>query len=498
MLGAEVALQARARTGDLAAASVYYMGREPWEIEEEFFRYLRSGRVPEMKPEDVPPSPDRLAILPPGSGKTTRIQTLTTMQIAWDRNFRWLLGSKAINMARQNARFTRFHLEHNARLIRDFGQFVGLKWTETEYEVSGRDPRINHPTVRAIGTSTSSLGPRCDAFIGDDLIDRANAKTPYLRESFADWLSKMALSRIDGARGRPWPYGSAIYIGNFWHKLDQYNRMIDEKRIAPFIRKVFVDEARTTTFIPQLFTVEDLAVIRHRVTAKPFEQLYMMDLRGGTKATFNWDWRRFWTDDAGKLTKRNALLPNVASMRLKQGWDLAGGDDPDKNDFIAGATLAIKPPKVFVLDVFRQRVPDYEQVRAIRRHARRWNPDRVNIESNFNSFVARHAAEDPWLLTKIRPTRSPSTFSKEERNSMALSNLVERGDLHFPLDNWMDHEVDPTGDEYEPSDAVAEFFDFPFADWDDVVDAIEIALRDPKPVHPFPDSPALATKRRRV
>lgn len=459
---------------------------------------METGKDPRDPDAPEPPTRDRAAILPPGFGKTTKIADWVLSLITTNRDIRILWASKSAPRSTMTGRKIRDQLTQNEKIIGDFGHFEGPKWTQAEWQVSGRDPRIEAPTLRAIGTTTDALGPRCDLAIFDDILDEENTRTPHRRQSLHDWLVKVALSRIDPHRGKPWPYGAAIYLGNPWHRKDEFNMMIDQGLVQPLIWKAYADEARSVSSLPEMYSIEALEVINFRDPVA-FEQLYMMNLRGREGTVFDWDWQRHWTRDPLDLQGDDVdpglkLLPPLREMRLEQGWDLSGGGPT--GDFTASAVLGdhIATGDLYVLWGWKKRVEVHDQLTKMRSSVRMIKPDRVKIEKNFNPAVSAFAATIPELRDILYPVTTPSKFSKTERVRLALQAHAARGQLFFPLTKWMW----PGDKAFTPRHAEQEFYDFPDAGSDDFVDAVEIARRDPWTGGAVPEVAALQTKRRRI
>lgn len=494
--GPALALQAAARTGDTAAHREYYLGRESWALDDIFFEYLETGKDPRDPDAPEPPSIDRIAVMPPGYGKTTKVQDWMLKKITEDRGIRFLIASKAIDRSKMIAMNIAHHLKFNQKIVQDYGGFVGPRWTQAEFEVSGRDPRIDSPTMRAIGTKTDAVGPRCDVLICDDIFDRENTRTPYRRAITHDWLTKVALSRIDPSRGKPWPYGAAIYITNLWHRRDEFSQMIQQGLIEPLIVKAFDHPEREYSTLPEFYSVEALERIEQRDPAA-FQQLYMMNLRGMEGAVFDWDWQRHWTKNPDDLDPDDPgvkLLPPINELRKIGGMDLAEGTI--KGDFPAMAILGEHPPTgdVFVLWGWQKKVDVHLQLAKLKAVNRMANPERFNIEKNFNAAVSAFAATDPALSSKIYPVTSPSTFTKTERVRLGLQALTSRGQLFFPLHKW----YWPGESSFTPRHAEEQFFNFPDVDHDDFVDTVEIARRDPFKRIGHAEIPVLTTKKRNV
>lgn len=458
--------QALARTGDLFGFHVYHMGREPWMLHKDVFQYLETGIDPGLV--DPPePTADRFVGIPPGFGKSTIIETVITKTLAFDRNFRWIIGSKASTRAVVMARNVRFHLEYNRRIMRDFGTFRGPKWTEAEFQVSGRDARITHPSVRAVGTDTATLGSRGDGFVGDDLLDLDNTRTEHMRSKFFEWVTKIALSRLDPAGGRPWPYGAANTIGNILNPRDWYNQQIKTGRVSPFLRRAYIDEARKIATLPEMYPIDALKAAYNRVGHSAFEVLFMLNLKGAEGAAFLPEWKRWWTTDPTRVSDLVRFLPPLHEMTIVQGWDLAGGEDEKEGAYAVGVTLGIenRTGHVFVLDIWRKRVDAGKQAEAVIALGKKWNPIWINVEKNFGDYVRKVAAADPWIGRKIQtPT---SRGNKIDRIKFGLQPTVQNGRFHF---------AEPG---HGQEDAEDEFYDFPSGDTVDVPDAVEIALRNP-------------------
>jgi predicted phage terminase large subunit-like protein len=113
---------------------------------------------------------------------------------------------------------------------------------------------------------------------------------------------------------------------------------------------------------------------------------------------------------AGKVFRRvwfrygdYAELPR-AFERLVQVWDTAFEED-EGADWSVCITLALAAGKVYVLDVFRERLEFHRLVPAVKEQYRKWQPERVLVEykASGKSAVQVLQAETTLPIVPVRP-----------------------------------------------------------------------------------------------
>jgi len=122
-------------------------------------------------------------------------------KIITNRNIRILHIAGSGNMGAKFSRYVAWHLEHNERMIRDFGQFRDRKsvWQEQKFCVI-RPTEQKEPTWQSIGWMSAVVGGRYDLIILDDVEDYRNTKNPDERRHRLTWLENDILPMLKGGQ----------------------------------------------------------------------------------------------------------------------------------------------------------------------------------------------------------------------------------------------------------------------------------------------------------
>lgn len=161
--------------------------------------------------------------LPRGFGKSTTIAVAFPLwvivgQNSLNRRGRYreplkhyvLLIKDALDQARLELQAVKDELEHNEKLVRDFGEFRGDVWTKTEINTS------NDVRVEVLGTGQKIRGRRYkqyrpDLVIGDDLENMKTVRSPTQRLEVKRWWSGAVEKAVDPKKG------TLINIGTMIH-----------------------------------------------------------------------------------------------------------------------------------------------------------------------------------------------------------------------------------------------------------------------------------------
>lgn len=118
-----------------------------------------------------------------------------------------------------------------------------------------------------------------------------------------------------------------------------------------------------------------------------------------------------------------------------------------------------KDHKIYLLNMFRQRVEWPDLVKKSEELYRLWNPGRVIIE---NKASGQSLIQE--LKTKGIPVLASNPDGDKYRRASAVTGMVEAGMVHLPLgEPWVD-------------DFIEELADFPESPHDDIVDAFSMLM----------------------
>lgn len=199
-------------------------------------RYSPYGEVPTHKKSWVRAfirEKNLLLNVPPGHGKSELFMIwIPLWLIARDRDVQILMVSNADTDAAHWALEVAGHLEHNEKLIADWGRFapesVGdQKWTPGSglFSVIGRERKImgGQFTMESRGMTGRVLGRRADFVIVDDPTKQEDAESPATRQRTLNHLQQQVFSRAE-PEGE-FNGGRIVVIGQRVHLLDCYGSL---------------------------------------------------------------------------------------------------------------------------------------------------------------------------------------------------------------------------------------------------------------------------------
>ena len=200
---------ARART-DICAFILYVM------------RHERTGRKIKLAPihrtwHQLADEYDRLVLWSfAESGKTFGLSVARTLfMLGRDPTLQFAIVSNTTGMAAKIANQIADYIENSEQLHEVFPHLVpnpDRPWNSEQLTVM-RPTLSKDPSVNTLGVGSNTQGARLDVAILDDVLNRENTRTAYMRAGLLDWYLKTITGRMT-ERGR------IIAIGNTFHPED--------------------------------------------------------------------------------------------------------------------------------------------------------------------------------------------------------------------------------------------------------------------------------------
>ncbi|MBD5603567.1 MAG: phage terminase large subunit [Candidatus Eremiobacteraeota bacterium] len=350
--------------------------------------------------------------------------------------------------------------------------------SKTFWKIANRRGRM---ISRGIGGSFPGTG--ADLLIIDDPVKSPDeADSPAARAKLQRWYTGIARSRLS-------PDGATVLIMSRWRQDDfaGYLKDLWTKNDLPFteihLPALALEndllgrapgEARWPDFAPVGWTAEKLEKIRREVGPRTWNAQYQGVPTDAAGEFFKRESFRYYTieqtpngyafrtvDHVGGLDSiRNVPLDRC---RIMEYVDLVSGLK-QSNDFTVVTTIAVEPMRkdIFVLDVFRARIPGPEQGPALRAVVRKWLPYRVRIESVAYQQTFVQAAEADGM--PVEPIMRGRGDKLTRANYIALR--YQQGHVFHPrAATWL-------------GDFEDELLTFPLGAHDDQVDTIADAGND--------------------
>lgn len=271
-----------------------------------------------------------------------------------------------------------------------------------------------------------------DILIIDDPIKAGDALSDTRRKAVNDWFSNTALTRLNDKRT-----GAVIVVMQRLHDDDLAAHLLtqggwdhlDLPAIAQSDERIeigadrFFERKAGEALQPDREPLDTLGEIRRNMSAYDFSAQYLqrpVPLAGNLV-------RPEWLKPYDRLPEESETGPRA---RIVQSWDLAVSDSTGA-DYSVCITALVRGKRIWVLDVYRDRINYPAQKKKLIALARHWQADVVLVEK---------AANGTPLLDDLRqldadgvptPIGVPVKGSKLERLSVQTSRL-EAGDVMLP------------------------------------------------------------------
>lgn len=175
------------------------------------------------------------------------------------------------------------------------------------------------------------------------------------------------------------------------------------------------------------------------------------------------DWIRTWGKDIPRQLRPEEVVSRLELDRMQIHVDTRFKEDPSSGSYVVVAVWGRKGTRVYLLDVYRERVGYIETKQAIRDMVRRW-------PMVHGTYIERKASGDQAIQELSKEL--PGIVSYEVKNDNKISRLEARtsyfhaGNVYFPTVLQV-----PSIDV-----CIAELTTFPFSANDDFVDTCSQAL----------------------
>lgn len=308
-------------------------------------------------------------------------------------------------------------------------------------------PHRGGMVAAGVGGALSGRGAHC-MVIDDPVKDRLEANSPTFRDRLWDWYCAVARTRLEDD-------AAVVVCQTRWHDDDLSGRLLraakDDAQADQWTVLHFpaIDDGGSALW-PQKYPICELERIRATIGTWEFAALYQGDPKPQEGAIFRAEW-----------FPRIERLPQRATCRIIQAWDTAFEEDRGA-DYTACVTLGIADNRIYVMNVWRQRLEFPDLIEAIQRQAEAWSPEAILIEDSGSGKSSRQQLNRLTLLPVIK-VRAADYGDKTTR-AMFVTPYCEAGKVWLP-------QAAPWLSVFEE-----ELFRFPSAEHDDQVDAFVYAL----------------------
>jgi len=299
--------------------------------------------------------------------------------------------------------------------------------------------------------------------IFDDLLSLENCATEKSREKLLNWIRAEVLPAIDpfDPVNDPYDREKVIVIGTRKHRKDWYSMLLN----SPLYEKVLSITVKNGKYLwPEKFTKKVLELKKVELGPRLYAQEYMNEVAPAEGLLLKREWIKTYEE-----------LPPKQFLTRYMGIDLSMGKTGERTSSLAVAVIAhdTRPDfnHIYVLDLFKEKLTLYQQLKAVNVLYDKWQPDRTNVESVFvNEALADDVrAEIPnsypidYVHKRLRGT---AILKKEHRIKNLIGYLFEEGRVSMKNPNY----DDATRQLLE-----TEYIEFPDGEMD-LLDALNLAV----------------------
>jgi len=411
----------------------------------------------------------RLWLAPRGFGKSTVLTIADCMmQAELDPNIRIMIGSRTKDQAAGILEGIkgRYKVDRYRELFGDKCERAPA-WGERRVTINTRQVDYPEPTFYAAGADGAVASKHFDMIKADDLMDERNARTEGEREKIHTFVYKTMVPTLMIVRENGQP-GEFDAIGTRYHPHDIYNHFETKDpnfKSAVFLCPALIDPSTGQADPQGISTCERFAPTeklknrRAAMGSAHFDSQMQQSTKRMQGDIFKEEYFRHYDDDPHELVER-------LSLKVWSACDLAIGEDTKGDeyaDYVIGIDNEGRWPKIYLLDCFHGHVPYTRQIARTAQIFAAWSPMRHGIEANAfqkSRLGSVYRELGPEIGDRCRPIM---THKDKVTRAWQLSAMYENGRiLHRRT---------------LESDLEDQLVEFPRGKYDDMMDALDLAIR---------------------
>ncbi|HUD05159.1 MAG TPA: hypothetical protein VMR59_04185 [Patescibacteria group bacterium] len=332
-------------------------------------------------------------------------------------------------------------IESNPLLAAAFRPDKAKQWTRNAIELE--DGTI----IKPLSFQQGVRGKHPHIIVLDDVIDASvvysEVKNKKAIEKFYTDIYPM-ITKSDESK-------KIIVIGTAQRKDDLYHMLPNDFTFQSF-QAVLSDEKKEI-LSPELFTYEELMKLKADISFRFGERFWL-------KEYMNMPFEAMGLIVKPEWIKEYYQVPT--NLSIFQGWDLAVGKDLEKGDWTVCVTIGVEYGeriKIYVLDIFRERINFGARLNAIQNLYNKWKPNIIGVEEVAFQYDTIQTLQQGTMLPiqGVKPI-----MNKVQSFQAELAPYFENGQIH----------IKP-----EMSDFRTELLSLPIGQYDDQADALKIAIK---------------------
>lgn len=412
--------------------------------------------------------PKTIILSPRDHGKThTFARVFAEHYTLYNNDVRLLLFGKSHRQSMKSLGLINNDLKKNHKILKDFGfELADLHKKDNMLWYNRQKGMFRDATIEAAGLYGAVTGSHYEYILIDDLIDDENTRTAYMMEQVSNWFKGTVSPLLE-------PNGTMIVIGTRKHYNDLYSELVANplwyvKKDKAIIKMPdnyefvydekgnildIVVEGDSKVLWESKWTIEDLLLKREEIGTIFFNREYQNDPSGLHGLVLDREWLKFYDFDDIYNASTGKYFTD---LEIYQAWDLAIAET-EGSDYTVCVTFGVtRDNKMYVLDIFRDRISFPKQVDKVIELASDWKPIQIGIESNTYQLALSQQVKDISFL----PIKEIYNMGNKERRIIKNSVYYEGGRVLLPDDLKV---VD---------DFIAEYVQFPRGGHDDMLDAM--------------------------
>ena len=377
-----------------------------------------------------------ILLAPRSHGKSLFMQCLLTYLICYHPAIRILIASDKEDLANQFSRGIQNFIEWIQKVHpNDFPHVTKDKpWSIKEWYL--RDPKgkkLRFPTMKTIAGRASITGRRFDVIVFDDILQTENVREEKMRRKLEEWIRKEVFPTQDKGK-----LNKRLIIGTRKHPADWYSKLLKNSFYHPMTEVLYKDKDGVRTYLWPYDSVtetgwNDAELERTKADYVEHPTEFYQEYFNQPSPPHGIYFKRSHMEDNYYVE-----LPPDNHLYTHMGVDPSMGATSQNASWLAIAVIAFDyvEQMIYVIDLYRSRMPLADQAEKITEYHKKWKPKSSNIESfGANEYFSHQIIEalPDMYPVNHREHRLQGTkdTNKEARIENIFYSYMKKGLIRF-------------------------------------------------------------------
>ena len=380
---------------------------------------------------------DRWSILlaPRSHGKSTFMVCLLVYIICYDPTIRILIASDKEDLANQFSRTVQIRIEYIQEVFPDAFPFLRDRpWKLKEWYLRPKGgQKQSFPTLTTSAGRAGITGRRFDILVFDDILQTETVRDERMRKKLEEWIRKEVFPTQDRSKKE-----KRLIIGTRKHPDDWYAKVLKNRYYSQMIETLYKDVDGVRTYLWPYNPADETG----------WNDEVLERVKEDYKDNITEFWQEYFNEPSpphGIYFKVEWVtanyyheLPPSNRLKLYMGIDPSMGSSSKTASWLAIAVIAFDyiAQKIYVVDLYRDKMPLSEQEDVIKAYYKKWNPESANMETCMvNEYFSHGVMQD---LPDIYPInhrehrlRGTSDISKEGRIEKIIGAHFKHGNVRM-------------------------------------------------------------------